>query len=97
MLADKTGMDLTYRSVMNLAAERKLVLSPEQRLRWQFVQDSQIYSAVGGGHYVDPCYGNLLVMCGGAVVIEGAPTVSAAQSAADCALAMGLVASEVAR
>jgi hypothetical protein len=84
-------LDLDYRSVMNLAAQARLTLSPEQRLTWRRSEKLDVYSAAGGEHIVDPNYGNMLVMRDGAVIIVGAPTVSAAQAAADCALALGLV------
>lgn len=82
---------LTYRSVMNLAAERKLTLAPADRLTWRRSEALDVYSAAGGEHVVDPSFGNLLVMRDGAVIIEGAPTIDAAKTAADCALALGLV------
>jgi hypothetical protein len=84
---------LTYRSVMTLAAERKLALAPEQRLAWRRTSGElvDVYSAAGGEHIVDHNYGNLLVMRDGAAIIEGAPTIDAAMTAADCALALGLV------
>lgn len=82
---------LTYRSVMDLAVARKLTLAPEQRLTWRRSESLGVYSAASGEHVVDPSYGNLLVMRDGTVIIEGAPTIDAAKTAADCALALGLV------
>lgn len=82
---------LNYRNVMTLAAERKLTLAPADRLKWRRSEKLDVYYAANGEHVVDPSFGNLLTMRDGAAIIEGAPTICAAQTAADCALALGLV------
>lgn len=82
---------LNYRNVMSLAAERKLTLAPSDRLEWRRSEKLDVYYAASGEHVVDPNYGNLLTMRDGAAIIEGAPTIDAAKTAADCAIALGLV------
>ena len=76
---------------MGRAVATKLVLDPAIRLTWKrqpTVEGESVYSANHGQHIIDHKFGNLIVLNDGEVIIEGAPTIDAAKTAADVYLAL---------
>jgi hypothetical protein len=83
---------MNYREVMKLAVERGVTWYEQDRMPWKWAPKlgSEVYIAENGRHVVDGDYGNLLTMDDGRLIVEGAPTVGAARTAAEVVRRLGL-------
>lgn len=90
---------LDYRAVMREAARRKLSLRPEERVEWRCAFSdgpTVVYESVNayGKHVIRGTAGVILAEIhaerDASVLLRGAPTISAAETAVSVALRLGL-------
>jgi len=91
MTSTEQTIVLTYAEVMR--ATKGLTMKPEEFITWKHVAQVDGESIYEGGEdqaILSGAHGTLVVLEDGAKLIKGAPTVSAAQTAASIAVRLGL-------